>query len=108
MNAWELGFLEGIKPQEVLTVSAWSNKYRVLSSKSASEPGKYRVERTPYLKTPMDCLSTQSPIQRVVLMFAAQTGKTELQNCFAGYVIDHAPAPMLLVQPTVDMSKKIK
>ena len=47
MNAWELGFLEGIKPQEVLTVSAWSNKYRVLSSKSASEPGKYRVERTP-------------------------------------------------------------
>ena len=36
MNAWEEGFFEGIKPQEKLTVSEWSNKYRVLSSKSAS------------------------------------------------------------------------
>ena len=107
MNAWEEGFFAGLKPQEQLTVSEWSNKYRVLSSKSSSEHGKYRVERTPYLKEPMDCLSTQSPIQRVVLMFSAQSGKTELQNCFAGYVIDHAPAPMLLVQPTVDMSKRL-
>ena len=66
MNAWEEGFFAGLKPQKQLTVSEWSNKYRVLSSKSASEHGKYRVERTPYLKEPMDCLSTQSPIQRVM------------------------------------------
>ena len=31
----------------------------------------------------------------------SQTGKTEAQNCWLGYVMDHAaPAPMLLVQPT--------
>ena len=55
----------------------------------------------------MNCLGTQSPIQRVVMMFAAQTGKTEAQNCWLGYVIDHAPAPMLLVQPTLEMGKRL-
>ena len=106
MNAWEEGFLAGIKPEKPLSVSEWSDTYRILSSKASSEPGKWRTSRTPYLKEPMDCLGTQSPIQRVVLMFAAQTGKTAAQNCWLGYVIDHAPAPMLLVQPTVEMGKR--
>ena len=107
MNAWEEGFIAGLKPEKPLSVSEWSDTYRILSSKASSEPGKWRTSRTPYLKEPMDCLGTQSPIQRVVLMFAAQTGKTEAQNCWLGYVIDHAPAPMLLVQPTVEMGKRL-
>ena len=107
MNAWEEGFFAGLKPEKSLTVSEWSDTYRILSSKASAEPGKWRTSRTPYLEEPMNCLGTQSPIQRVVLMFAAQTGKTELQNCWLGYVIDHAPAPMLLVQPTLEMGKRL-
>ena len=107
MNAWEEGFLAGLRPEKSLTVSEWSDTYRILSSKASAEPGKWRTSRTPYLKEPMNCLGTQSPIQRVVLMFAAQTGKTEAQNCWLGYVIDHAPAPMLLVQPTLEMGKRL-
>ena len=55
----------------------------------------------------MDCLSSTSPVQRVVMMFAAQTGKTEAGANWLGYVIDHAPGPMLLVQPTVEMAKRL-
>jgi phage terminase large subunit GpA-like protein len=55
----------------------------------------------------MDCLSSTSTVQRVVMMFAAQTGKTESGANWLGYVIDHAPGPMLLVQPTVEMAKRL-
>jgi len=55
----------------------------------------------------MDCLSSENPVQRVVMMFAAQTGKTEAGSNWLGYVIDHAPGPMLCVQPTVEMAKRL-
>ena len=106
-NAWRAGFLEGLRPEEPLTVSEWADKYRKLSSKASAEPGPWRTSRTPYLQEPMDCLSSENPVQRVVMMFAAQTGKTEAGSNWLGYVIDHAPGPMLCVQPTVDMAKRL-
>ena len=106
-NPWRAGFLDGLRPEEPLTVSEWSDRYRKLSSKASAEPGPWRTSRTPYLREPMDCLSSSSPIQRVVMMFAAQTGKTEAGSNWLGYVIDHAPGPMLCVQPTVEMAKRL-
>jgi phage terminase large subunit GpA-like protein len=55
----------------------------------------------------MNELSSSSPVQRVVMMFAAQTGKTESGSNWLGYVIQHCPGPMLLVQPTVEMAKRL-
>ena len=106
-NPWRAGFLEGLRPEEPLTVSEWADRYRKLSSKASAEPGPWRTNRTPYLREPMDCLSSNSPVQRVVMMFAAQTGKTEAGSNWLGYVIDHAPGPMLCVQPTVEMAKRL-
>ena len=106
-NPWRAGFLDGLRPEEPLTVSEWSDRYRKLSSKASAEPGPWRTSRTPYLREPMDCLSSNNPIQRVVMMFAAQTGKTEAGSNWLGYVIDHAPGPMLCVQPTVEMAKRL-
>ena len=106
-NPWRTGFLEGLRPEQPLTVSEWADRYRKLSSKASAEPGPWRTGRTPYLREPMDCLSSNSPIQRVVMMFAAQTGKTEAGSNWLGYVIDHAPGPMLCVQPTVEMAKRL-
>ena len=106
-DAWRDGFLEGLRPETPLTVSEWADRYRKLSSKASAEPGPWRTDRTPYLREPMDCLSSESPIQRVVMMFAAQTGKTEAGSNWLGYVIDHAPGPMLCVQPTVEMAKRL-
>ena len=107
MSAWLDGFCDGLRPEAELTVSEWSDRYRMLSSKASAEPGQWRTGRTPYLQEPMDCLSSSSTVQRVVMMFAAQTGKTEAGSNWLGYVIDHAPGPMLCVQPTVEMAKRL-
>lgn len=107
MSTWRTALMEGLRPEQPLTVSEWADKHRRLSSKASAEPGPWRTNRTPYLREPMDCLSSNSPIQRVVMMFAAQTGKTEAGANWLGYVIDHAPGPMLLVQPTVEMAKRL-
>ena len=107
MNAWEEGFLKGLKPQELLTVNQWADKHRVLSSRGSSEPGKFRTDRTPYVKVPMEELSTGSLTQKVVLMFASQTGKTEMMNNWTAYCIDFAPGAMLLCQPTLQMAARL-
>ncbi len=54
----------------------------------------------------MDALSPSHPARRVVFMKAAQVGATEAGNNWIGYVIHHAPGPMLSVQPTVELAKR--
>ena len=58
-------FFKGVEPDSYMSVSDWADEYRILSSKSASEPGRWRTARTPYLREIMDCLSPKSPIQKV-------------------------------------------
>lgn len=94
------------RPRPLTTVSAWSDKYRVLTSKGSGEPGQWRTERVPFAREPMDCLSASSPVQRIVLMFAAQMTKTEIGLNWIGYVMQHAPAPMLVVLPTLEVRKR--
>ena len=99
-------FFKGVEPDSYMSVSSWADKYRMLSSKSASEPGRWRTSRTPYLKEIMDCLSPHSPIQKVVFMKGAQIGGTECGNNWIGYIIHKAPGPMMAVSPTVEMAKR--
>ena len=96
----------GLKPDPLLTVSEWADRYRTLSSRAAAEPGRYRTKRTPYMKDIMDALSPGHPAQRVVFMKAAQVGATEAGNCFLGFIIHQAPGPALAVQPTVELAKR--
>ncbi len=102
----ERAWREGLTPDPLLTVSEWADRHRVLSSKASSEPGRWRTSRTPYLREIMDCLSPTSPIERVVFMKAAQLGATEMGSNWIGYVIHHAPGPMMAVWPTVEMAKR--
>jgi phage terminase large subunit GpA-like protein len=99
-------FVAGLQPDPELTVSTWADQFRMLSQKASAEPGKWRTDRTPYLREILDCLSPSSPVQRVVFMAGAQVGKSETGNNWLGFVIHHAPGPMLLVQPTVDTAKR--
>ena len=102
----ERAWREGLTPDPLLTVSEWSDRHRMLSSKASAEPGRWRTNRTPYLKAIMDCLSPTSPVERVVFMKAAQLGATEMGSNWIGYVIHHAPGPMMAVWPTVEMAKR--
>ena len=95
-----------IRPRPARTVSAWADAHRVLSSKGSGEPGTWRTARTPYLREIMDQLSVGSPTQRIVLKFGAQIGKTEAALNWLGYIIEHAPAPTLVVLPTIEVRKR--
>ena len=96
---WEMALL----PDPDLTVSQWADAHRILSPKASSEHGPWRTSRTPYLREPMDRLGVKDPTQEVVMVFGAQTGKSESLNNWAGYAADIAPGPFLMVQPTLDL-----
>jgi phage terminase large subunit GpA-like protein len=104
---YKQAFLNGLKPDPDLTVSEWSDLYRMLSNKASAEPGPWRTDRTPYLKEIMDCMSANNTTQKVVFMAGAQLGKTEAINNVVGYMIAHAPGPALFVQPTIEMAKRL-
>ena len=97
---------EFLAPPPRLTVTEWAEKHRILSGKDSSEPGPYRVARTPYAREPMDCLSATSSVSEVVLMWGAQTSKTTLMSNWIGYLADLNPGPVMIVQPTLDMAKR--
>lgn len=99
-------WLEFLRPQPVLTVTAWAERHRILSSKDSAEPGPYRVSRTPYAAEPQDCLSAHSPVEEVSLMWGAQTSKTTVGSNWLGYLADTNPGPVMIVQPTIDMAKR--
>ncbi len=99
-------FCDGLKPDPNFTVSSWADNHRILSSISSAEPGPWRTDRTPYLKEIMDCLSPSNPCEKVVFMKGAQIGGTECGNNWMGFVIHHAPGPMLIVNPTVETAKR--
>jgi len=100
-------YRNGWIPPDPMTVAEWADRFRVLSSKGSAEPGPWRTDRTPYLREPMECLSPSSPYRRVVLMFGSQLGKTEALLNWLGAIIHLWPAPTLLVQPTLDMAKRL-
>lgn len=93
----------GVAPKQSLAVSSWADAHRVLDSRASAEPGPWHTDRVPYLREIMDCLSERSPVERVVFMKSAQTAGTEALLNWVGYVIDHAPAPMLVVLPTLEV-----
>lgn len=93
-----------VAPPPVLTVSQWADLYRRLSAESAAEPGQWNTDRAPYQREIMDAVNDPA-CEDVVIMSSAQVGKTELILNIIGYYISHDPAPMLVVQPTIEMGQ---
>lgn len=93
-----------LAPPPRLSVAEWADRYRMLSSEASAEPGQWFTDRAPYQREPMDALADPE-VERVVLMWSSQSGKTEVLLNLTGYTADLAPGPMMMVQPTVDMAK---
>jgi phage terminase large subunit GpA-like protein len=89
-----------------LSVSEWADQKRVISRTSGAEPGPWRTSRFPYLGEIMDCLSAHSPVREIAFMKSTQVGGTEVLNNGAGYFIDHAPGPAMVLMPTVDTAER--
>ena len=83
-----------------MTVSEWADEYRMLSGEGSAEPGKWHTDRAPYQREILDTLGDPM-VERVVIMFASQTGKSELLLNFIGYMAHLNPGTMLMIQPTI-------
>ena len=105
MTWLDAAWREALAPEPALLVSEWADRHRILPPTSA-EPGSWRTDRVPYLREIMNCLSTGSPFERVVLMKSAQAGGTEAGLNWLAYIIAHAPGLALLVQPSLDMARR--
>lgn len=88
-----------LAPPPTLKISQWADRYRVLSSESSAEAGKWNTARAEYQREIMDCI-IESDIEDVVVMSSAQVGKTEILLNVIAYFIDYDPSPMILIQPT--------
>lgn len=95
-----------IAPPPQLTVSEWADQYRYLSREDSAEPGKWRTSRAPYQREMMDAVNDLY-VETVVFMTSAQVGKTAILSNIVGYHVHQDPAPMLFVQPTLEISESL-
>ncbi|WP_217581021.1 phage terminase large subunit family protein [Lysinibacillus sp. GbtcB16] len=93
-----------VAPPPKLTVSQWADKHRVLSKEASAEHGRWNTDRAPYQREIMDAVNDPD-VDQIVVMSSAQVGKSEIINNIIGYHIDYDPAPMLLMQPTLEMAE---
>src|SRR5262249_46497981 len=91
-------------PPPRLTVSQWSDEKRQLSAEASAEPGRWRTDPVPYMRGIMDAINDPA-IARVVVPKAAQVAYTETLNNVVGYFIDQDPAPILVIQPTLELAE---
>ncbi len=93
---------EVFRPPPEMSVSEWADEYRFLSREASPEAGKWRTSRAPYQRAMMDAVKSS---ERIVIMTAAQIGKTELLLNVIGYFIAKDPSPILLLQPTLGLGE---
>lgn len=95
-----------LKPPPELKLSEWADKYRRLAIGSTAEPGRWKTSKAPYQREIMDAI-TDISIKKVVIMSAAQVGKTDAMVLNPiGYYTHYEPAPIMVIQPTIDMAEK--
>lgn len=104
-TAFQEGFVEGIKPRELLGIATWCNKNIKLAGSASSEPGYFRWERTPYVKGIYDALENDNDVREVVWIAGAQVAKTQTGNNWLLNTIPNTPGPFLYVAPSVDLAK---
>ena len=107
LDALRRGLVDGFKPDPHLLMSEWADQYRQLVAESGTkEHGRMQVDRTPYMREIMDCLSPQSPVRHVVVQKGGQVGATEaLVVTPLGYVIHISPGSVMCLNPTVELSE---
>ena len=88
---------ERSKPSEPTEPDIWAAENRTYASGSAV-PGPRDPLLTPYVVEPERCIAS-CIYRRVVMVFGAQSGKSELMLDVAGARLDQRPAPILYVGP---------
>lgn len=95
---------QSLQPLPNLSVSVWADTYRMLSAEASAEPGRWRTDRAPYQREIMDAFS-QYKIWKIVVMSSSQIGKSDIMNNVIGRYAHLAPAPIMMIQPTIDLAQ---
>lgn len=90
-------------PPPELTTSAWADEYRSVAS--GPFPGKWRTDRAPQSKEPMDATSDPE-VEGLVVVKPTRSSGTEIINNHIGRRIHIDPCDILYVQSTDEIADK--
>jgi len=93
-----------LKPPPKKTVNDWADEERVVSGEETSAPGDWHSDRVPYLVEIQEAIS-DIRIEKIIMMMAAQMGKTNVLLNAIGYYMTYDPCPIMVVQPTIAMAE---
>lgn len=93
-----------LKPTPKLTLPEWADQYRMLPAESAAEPGRWKTGRVGVARGPMEAV-TDPAVHTVSAMCCTQLLKTEIILNTIGYFVHQDPAPMIVMQPTVELAE---
>ncbi len=99
INSITKAALLAFKPPEKLSLSEWADNHAFLSAESSAEGGRWRT--LPYQKGIMDAI-TDPTVEQVTVMKSARVGYSKILNHVIGYHVHQDPAPIMLVQPTIE------
>ncbi len=105
MTIYRTSISAALKPDPDILMSEWAEEKFELAEYSA-EKGRYRLNRTPFMREILEELSPQNPTQHIVLMKPSQLAGTTgaiITICFG---IDTGLGDMLMMQPTDAMMKR--
>src|SRR5262249_11838952 len=89
-----------------LSVVQWTPMHRILSSKTAAEPGPWNPDRVPQLNGPMAALDYSHPAPVVVLVGGSQNGKSEVALNWIGCTMHQRGGSILCLSPTEKVARK--
>ncbi len=92
-------------PKPPMTLSEWADEYAYIPA-GAADPGKFSTAIAEYQREPQDAVSDPR-LRKVVLVWASQTGKTQIQLNAIGYYSHYDPAYMLMIQPTLERAEEV-
>jgi phage terminase large subunit GpA-like protein len=99
-------FAAGWRMPPLRTICEWAESDRILTPERAHQQGRYRVAITPYMREPMECLSSHHPCEKVVFMKCPQCGATECAcNAIGAWAVDD-PSGIMYCAPALDDTKK--
>lgn len=97
--------LQAAIPDADLTVYEWAERYRYVSQ-GPDLGSKWRTDRVPFLKEILEA-ATDPAVQEIVFWSSSRVGKTEgVLGNLIGYYMHVDPAPIMLVQPTLEAAEK--
>lgn len=105
MYQYLLEKIEGI-PTETPTLTIAEYAERRIMPQSNPRPGPWNNRYTPYLVEPMESLSPMSPIQREIILKAAQGGWTAMAENVLCYYMDLCPSDILFMSAGDDLLER--